>query len=365
MAQVNNRDPYGIRIVKAMHKSFLGRAFLWTLSLFYRVAVVARNLMYEKKILKTFSVPSRVVCFGNLTAGGTGKTTAVMLAAKILSEQGVRVAIVSRGYKRKSGKLVILENENPSTWEEAGDEPYMLFHSLKQYNVPVIVCADRVRAAEVAVKKFHSQIILLDDGFQHRRLKRDADVVLIDAKNPFGGNHLLPLGLLREPKNALRRASLALITHANLAGEIRAKATAEQIQIINPKLPVIKTAHEPEHYFNICSGAKIALAQLRGPACAISAIGDPESFEETLRRLGLKLEQVWRYPDHHVFTERELLSVQNLRANMPLVTTYKDLTRFPQNWRKIIRENGYVLSIHLKMDEKDIDLLKKVLYPYL
>ncbi len=339
------------KLHKKLHKNPFGIAALWIISLFYRLGVFIRQTLYDLGFLKVTKVNTRVVCIGNLTTGGTGKTTSVMLAARQLAKAGVRVAVVSRGYRRQGNpnEMVVLSSNTPGSWISAGDEPYMLSRSLKEWDVPVIVCADRVKAAQTAVKRFRSQIILLDDGFQHFKLERDADIVLIDAKNPFGGDALLPLGTLREPKSALKRAALVVITHANLIDVVQMQDIHREIREYNPNLPIIEAVHQPEHLFNICTGEVVPLGTLHGDATAFSAIGDPESFEETLADIGFDLQQKWRYPDHHPYTLKELESIQSLRGKLPIITTYKDFTKFPEGWREIFAEQVYVLSISLSL----------------
>ncbi|MFA6584633.1 MAG: tetraacyldisaccharide 4'-kinase [Elusimicrobiaceae bacterium] len=338
------------KLHKKFHSNALGIAFLWILSLFYRLAISLRKLTYDLGFAKFVHVNTRVVCIGNITTGGTGKTTAVMLAAKQLSKAGVRTAIISRGYRRQGAKkneLVILSHTNPGSWATAGDEPYMLSRSLKEYNVPVLVSANRAEAAQTAITKFRTEVILLDDGFQHFNLDRDLNIILIDAKNPFGGDALLPLGMLREPKKALARAGLIVITHANMVDVVQLGDIKKEIAKYNPKVPVIESEHKPEYFFNICTNEIKQLGTLDGPSTSLSAIGDPESFEETLTDLGLDLKQKWRYPDHHPYTLDELRTVQNLRGDLPLLTTYKDFTKFPEGWRDVFADNVYVLSINL------------------
>ncbi|MDD4004471.1 MAG: tetraacyldisaccharide 4'-kinase [Elusimicrobiaceae bacterium] len=339
------------KLHKKLHRNALGIAALWIISLFYRLIVFIRQALYDFGFLKVTKVNTRIVCIGNLTTGGTGKTTAVMLAARQLAKAGVRVAIISRGYRRQADPddMVVLSNTTPGSWVSAGDEPYMLSRSLKDHDVPVIVCANRVKAAQTAVKRFRSQVIVLDDGFQHFKLERDSDIVLIDAKNPFGGDALLPLGTLREPKSALKRARLAVITHANLADVVQLDDIRREIHEYNPALQVIETTHQPEHLFNICTGEVVPLGTLHGNAAAFSAIGDPGSFEETLFDMGFDLKQKWRYPDHHPYRLEDLQSVQSLRGGLPIITTYKDFTKFPDGWREIFADHVYLLSISLNI----------------
>jgi tetraacyldisaccharide 4'-kinase len=353
-----------LKLHDILKKNFAGRAILWVFSLFYRLAVAARKMIYDMGFFKTNSVNSRVICIGNLTTGGTGKTTAVMLAAKMMSDAGIRVSVVSRGYKRLADKneVIVL-----SSWEKAGDEAYMMSEALREHGVPVVVCPDRYKAAQTAVRRFKSQAILLDDGFQHFGLDRDIDIVLLDARDPFGGNALLPLGTLREPKSALSRAGLVLLTHTDLAEAAQIAAIKEEVGKYNPEVRVLESVHEPEYFFDVCKAEKVPLAGLKGKGTALSAIGDPQSFEDSLKSLGVELHQIWRYPDHHPYTLDELKAAADLRDGKPIITTYKDFTRFPEGWRELLKEDIYVLSIHLQIcgGEEAIDDWAESLYPKL
>jgi tetraacyldisaccharide 4'-kinase len=363
--KIHNSKNLGIH--EKMRKNIFGKILLWVVSLFYLLAIFIRKSLYDMGFLKTRSVSSRVVCIGNLTAGGTGKTTAVMKAAQLLSQARMSVAIVSRGYKRKTSKkeTIILSDETSNTWENSGDEPFMLYKSLSEHKVPVVISSNRYLATQTAIKQFRSQVVLMDDGFQHHALDRDADIVLLDARNPFGGNSLLPLGMMREPKSALNRADLIIVTHANMVNEEQIGYIKHQVHSKNPDVKILLSAHEPEHYFDICNNKTVLLNQIKGPVTVLSAIGDPKSFEKTLEGLGAKPEQIWRYPDHHPYTMEELKSAQHLRKGMPIITTYKDFTKFPENWREVLDKDVYVLSIQFKIlgEKEDFNTWANTLFP--
>ena len=185
-----------IKLREKLLNNTAGRLLLAFAAFIYGLGVKFVLLAYKKGWRAQKAVNSRVVCIGNITAGGTGKTTAVLLCASKLSKAGIRTAVVSRGYKRsaKKDEVVVLFDKDLLNWRESGDEPYMMSQLLADDKVPVVVSSDRYAAASQAVKEFRSQVILLDDGMQHHRLKRDANVVLIDAVNPFGGGGVLACG---------------------------------------------------------------------------------------------------------------------------------------------------------------------------
>jgi len=357
-----------ISLHENLSSSLPGKGLLWTLSMFYRAGVALREAAYTSKTIKSRSVRARVVCIGNITTGGRGKPTACLLAATELSKAHVKTAIVSRGYRGSvdtEEAYVINEDAPEDVWQITGDEPFLMHKALKKHKVPVIVCPDRYKAAHAAVLKFQSEVVLLDDGFQHFALDRDMNILLIDARNPFGGDHLLPLGTLREPKTALERAGLMVITHADLVETERIDDIIAEIRDYNESAPILQAVHEPEHYFDVCRNEMVPLSKIKGKAAAISGIGDPASFEKTLEHQGLKLEQAWRYPDHHPFTLEQLKSAHAVLNGLPLITTYKDFTRFPDGWREIFTEGLYVLSIHMKISggKEQNDIFMDALYP--
>lgn len=344
----------------------LGRAVLWVGAKIYGLLVWLNQSAYNNGWKAVHSVNSRVVCIGNITAGGTGKTTAVLLAATTLAKAGVRVAIVSRGYKRrqKTDQPVILFDNPEADWRLAGDEPFMMSRVLSQYKVPIVISPNRTEAATQALRRFKSQIILLDDGLQHHRLQRDANIVLIDAKNPFGNNHLLPYGILREPLTALKRASLVVLTHCDQVTQQEIAHIKEQIEQYNDSVKIIESEHQPEYYMDVCSARQASLEEIKGPVVCFSALGSPETFENTLTGLGLELKQKWRFADHQHYTEENLRTFEDTRAGLPLITTFKDFVKFPDNWREILKKDVYVLSINLKIrDEKEMQLFMDTLYP--
>lgn len=348
--------------------NWAGRLVLLLASKLYAAAAYLHRALYENGWKTVQSVNSRVVCFGNITAGGTGKTTAVLLAATTLAKAGLRVSIVSRGYKRqqKNKDEVVILFDNPDTdWQLAGDEPYMMSRVLSQYQVPIVIGRNRTAAATEALRYFKSQIILLDDGLQHYRLKRDANIVLVDAKNPFGGGDLLPLGTLREPLSALKRASLVVLTHCDQSTERDLEETKDKIREHNDLVEIIESVHEPEYYMDVCQGKQVALQDVQGQAVCVSALGHPETFENTLKGLGLELKQVWRFADHQRYTPEQLHTFEQTRGGLPLITTFKDFVKFPDNWRDILSGKVYVLSVNLKIrgGQKEFDKFTDVLYP--
>ncbi|OGR58072.1 MAG: tetraacyldisaccharide 4'-kinase [Elusimicrobia bacterium GWA2_69_24] len=334
-----------------LRAGFAGRLLLWAASIGYSAVILARHLLYLSRLLPTKHLPVRVVCIGNITTGGTGKTTAVMLAAATLCRKGIKVAVLSRGYgrRKKSKEIQVLLDPKEITWQETGDEPWMMHQTLKKLAVPIVISSDRFAAGQTAVAYYAPDLILLDDGFQHLRLHRDFDVVLISALDPFGGDKLLPAGNLREPPAALRRADLAILTHTDQVTPAALQETRERILALNPGLRVFEAVHAPDFFLDLKTEEHRPLGHLKDkPASSFCALGDPRPFEAQLRGLGAKLAQSWRFQDHHPYTEEELRSIDNVRNGASLVTTMKDFVRFPPGWRELL--TGEVLALTVKME---------------
>jgi tetraacyldisaccharide 4'-kinase len=329
-----------------------GRALLGAASLAYGAGVLARRGMYAAGVLKRKRVKAKVVCIGNLTTGGTGKTPAVLLAAETLRKRGHEVAILSRGYGRKapSNEVSVLLDGRQVDWRECGDEPWMIHQSLHGQGIPVLVCPDRAKAGELAVEMYGSRVLILDDGFQHLGLHRDLDIVLVNARDPFGGRRLLPLGNLREPLSALKRAGMVVITHADRVTAVELARLRDDLEALHPGVQVVESAHKADHILDVKTEAKLPLSRLKDAAVvALSGIGDPLSFEAQLEGLGVKVAQSWRYPDHHPYSSRELKSIEDLRGGLPLVTTHKDFVRLPEDWRERLSGEVFVLGIKLEL----------------
>jgi tetraacyldisaccharide 4'-kinase len=333
-----------------LKKHLPGKALLGAASLAYGAGVLGRKLLYDLNVLPRKRLDAKVVCIGNLTTGGTGKTPAVLLAAETLRRKGHDVAILSRGYGRAAKKkdVTVLLDGRQTDWRECGDEPWMIHHSLTGLGVPVLVCPDRAKAGALAVEMYGSRVVILDDGFQHLKLHRDLDVVLVNARDPFGGGRLLPLGNLREPVSALRRAQMVIVTHADRVTAPELAQLRAEIDAAHPGVTILESAHKADHVLDVRTEEKHPLAHLKGKAVvALSGLGDPLSFETSLEALGATLAQRWRYPDHHVYTEREMRSISDLRGGLPVVTTFKDFVRLPANWRETLTGEVLVLCIRL------------------
>jgi tetraacyldisaccharide 4'-kinase len=331
------------------------RAILLAVSYLYLAIVVLRLRLFTSHLLRRHQIGCPVVSIGNLTVGGTGKTPVVEKLARDLQARGRRVAILSRGYKsvrrRRSGMekthlrvvseggAILLDSKT------AGDEPFMLAKNLR--GVAVVVDKDRVDCGRHAVSALGCDLLILDDGLQYLKLHRRFDLVLVDREAPFGNEHLLPRGTLREPPEHLRRATHILITKCDGSNLTELRAL---IRKLNRTAPIIECRHRPVELQDLSTGKIIPLSALQGMhAGALSAIASPESFEQGLRRLGVNLELTQSYADHHRFSKRELerFIKRCSRRGVPFIlTTEKDAVRMP----RLLNQEVPVLYLRIEIE---------------
>jgi tetraacyldisaccharide 4'-kinase len=331
-------------------KNAAGRTTLGAMSWVYGIVMTVRRMLYEARVLKTRRLSAKVICIGNLTTGGTGKTPAVLLAAQTLRKRNLPVAILSRGYGRaaQGERVTTLLDDAIPPWTECGDEPWMMHHALIGQNVPILVSADRGKAGAQAVDFYHSRLLILDDGFQHLKLHRDLDIVLVNATDPFGGGSMLPLGNLREPLSALSRASMIVLTHSDAVTAEALDSVKEELRRYNPKAPILEAAHKPDFLLDPRTGKRHRLSTIsEKKVVSFCGLADPGSFESLLARIGAQSAQRWRYPDHYPYTLQDLESIARVAGGMPIVTTFKDYTRLPPGWETRVPAELLVLAIKL------------------
>jgi tetraacyldisaccharide 4'-kinase len=317
------------------------RLFLSTIEPFYAGAMRARNRFYDGGIFPAHDLHRPVISIGNLTAGGTGKTPMVLWLAGRLREGGKRAAILSRGYKSAAGEL--------------GDEQIMLDRMLNgPGNEPIILRANpnRVAAATGALQADPAiDLFLLDDGFQHRRVSRAMDIVLLSATDPFGLGHVLPRGLLREPIDGLRRADAVVITHADRVDEAGLEKITERVRRIHPDVPIHRAVHQFAGFRTAACHSSAppdrAMADLKHRKFfAFCGIGNPQAFDRQLQTFeGQYAGHRW-FADHHGYSQADLDSLcaeAAARGADLLLTTEKDWVKvcslvpagssFPEIWR--------------------------------
>ena len=355
------------------------RFLLTPLRWLYTASVQLRNIMYTRDVFKARRLPCRVISVGNIAVGGTGKTPAVIAIAKHLQRGGMRVAILLRGYKgsvREKVRIVSDGEKVCASAIESGDEAYMMARHLS--GVPILVGKSRYLAGQVALERFEVDVLLLDDGFQHRQLARDVDILTISTTHPFGSpEKLLPAGTLREPPSALRRADLILLTHADTP-DISAHIK-KNIKSLALNALVLESIHQPTHVYPLVSSfqrvfikqeplltghwtldtGNYDIKELTGKrVLAVCGIGNPEAFVATLMRCSVASVELLAFPDHHVYTKNDKQQIdatfQKAGADL-IVTTQKDehkFARFVDTWELPI----VVLAVALVITEGDAEL---------
>ncbi|MBD3878128.1 MAG: tetraacyldisaccharide 4'-kinase [Quinella sp. 1Q5] len=374
--KIENLQTYFLRLVHGedIHGPIdrLVMLVLFVFSLIYKSLVNLRLMGYQLG----FSGKERLNCFvislGNITVGGTGKTPTAQRLAKEIRDMGYRVVILNRGYRAKFyGEVGIVsdgKNLNMNA-TEAGDEAYMLAKHLP--NVPVLIGARRAVSGQYAIENFGAEVVILDDGYQHWQVIRDLDILLIDAVSVFGNGHLLPRGTLRESMSHISRADVCLLTKVDQAQEGSRNLIRQTVRKYNSSALLVESIHEPRCLIPLAewstnlAGDGINVSTINGrKVMAVSAIGNPASFERTLRDLGAEIVSSLRYPDHHDYTIMEMEDIlrqaDSFVAEM-IIVTEKDAVKIPdevakETWNIPI----YVISVEVKF-QAGADEFKKLL----
>jgi len=280
----------------------------------YTWAMRLRNRRYDSGKAPSTRVGVPVISVGNITLGGTGKTPLVAWLARWFRQHDVRVSLISRGYGATDGGR--------------NDEALELEQRLP--DVPHLLNPDRVAAAQVAIEELETELILLDDGFQHRRLARDLNIVLLDATEPFGYGHVFPRGMLREPLTGLARAQVIILSRADAVTPERRAAIRAEVQTLAPQAIWAEAAHVPQALLNH-SGQTLEFAALAGrPVGAFCGIGNPAGFRHTLDCCGLTQAVLREFPDHHAYSREDLDQLAHWAGEQhaaALLCTHKDLVK--------------------------------------
>ena len=354
-----------IMTARGESRSLFLRPFLSAISIIYGGSVKLRGTLYKKGILQSKRLPCPVISIGNITVGGAGKTPMTIYIAELIKHLGYSVAIISRGYKgrlEKIGGIVCNGRTICMGPEKAGDEPFMIAKRLK--TVPVIVGQNHFKAGTLAIKEFNPDILLLDDGFQHLKLNRDLDLVLLDHNSPFGNGHIFPKGTLREPIFSLYRGDAVILTRSDF---IKTDSLVRLKGMMKNK-PIFKSTHVPYIYkiietyntsphpetkglfsrdFDIFNGKRVF---------AFSGIAKNDDFRQTVESFKCEIAGFSGFPDHHQYSAIELgeivKSAMDLSADF-IFTTEKDYVRIAHRIKWPI--DLVVIGIEISFGEDDID----------
>ena len=347
-ARVRQAKPFITRLLDPDERApalHLIRCALLPPSLLMGMVVRLRNGLYDRKLLNSATLPVPVISVGGLTVGGAGKTPVVRYLARRLVDAGYRPAVLSRGYGRNSRAT---RSAAPgAAWQDVGDEPAFLASALP--DVPVVVGLSRTVAGRLAIDRYGANVLLLDDGFQHRRTARVVDIVVHDASCRLSPGRLLPAGPYREPVSSLDRANVLVLTRTDQVGSL--DADMARIPANFPHLDIIETAYVPAGLRRISGGATLPVAWLAGRhVLVLCGIANPASFARTITDAGASTTRIMSYPDHHSFTHAELdraLSLVEETGVDCIVTTEKDAVRIPTD--HAIAEHLVALDIELRV----------------
>jgi len=311
------------------------RLMLRVAGFLYYLVILLRNGLYDAGVFKTQLISAKVISIGNITTGGTGKTPLVIWLARYLSRQH-RPAILTRGYKSEYGisdEASLLANACPGT--------------------PVIINPNRVKGAKLAVSQ-GANILVMDDGFQHRRLARDLDILTIDATEPFGYDKLLPAGLLREPINQIRRADAVIITRTNQVNSEQIEKIRKNLRKYKPDMPIACAVHQPKSVIT-ATGTEITIEQMKSKKVfAYCGIGNPEAFLETIKKIGVNLVGHQFYSDHHRYIQEDIQKIYHQaihRDTEIIVTTEKDWMKS----KKLLQNEDMVYFAYLTVELEFIE----------
>lgn len=308
----------------------------------YWAVAKTRNFLYKKRILKSYKSPLYTISVGNITTGGTGKTPITAEIANYLAKKGGFPAILSRGYGGKlNNKNVNVISDGLTinhTAIEAGDEPFWLSKHCK--NTAVLTCSSRVKSAKFAKENLNCTALILDDGFQHLKLQRDLNILVVDSEKKFSNGCMLPLGALREPLSSIKRADKIVVVNKSF-NDKKAKAYARFLRK-KYSIPVFVCSMVPDEIYNIKTNEKLSDS---AAVIAFSAIGQPEQFYKFLR--GYDVVGTQDFPDHHIYTKEDLDTLYKLKEKyvaQALITTEKDAVKL----KEIAPENTDIYALKLK-----------------
>jgi len=343
---------------------------LWPLSILWQAAVKTRIRLYDIKVLTTRQVAAPVISVGNLSVGGTGKTPFVIHLVERLrnlaAPKKLNIGVVSRGYKGKAKNTLLVADRRRvlEEFNRAGDEPVLIAQSSK--GTVVVVDRKRYRGARFAVNDMKVKLVLLDDGFQHRQLHRDLDIVLLDASNPLGNKRVLPAGFLREPVSALKRADIIVLSKARGDDEELTERALRLKDLLNK--PVVVTRFVPQYWKRLDRTELLAAEEIKGKkVAAFAGIAKPESFFDTVRDLGADLIKPMALPDHCKYSKFHLdyISGNFIRSRLEwMVTTEKDALKLPVIMRFLpvyfLEAKMEVVAGEELLDEELLKILKDV-----
>ncbi|MBF0225551.1 MAG: tetraacyldisaccharide 4'-kinase [Desulfobacterales bacterium] len=357
--------------------SFLA-ILLYLLSLVYGLIIKFRLFLFRINILKSNKLNCNVISVGNITAGGTGKTPMTIYISEQITKIGYKCSVISRGYKGKESNKggVVCDGKNIlMTPEMAGDEPVLISEHLK--NIPVVIGQNRFESGKLSLNLFKPDVIILDDAFSHIQLNRNINLVLLDASHPFGNNHLLPRGILREPLSSLKRADAVIITRSQYLTDTEKTHLLEKVQkYLSTNVPIFLSKHTP-YIYKIIKNAETIFNHRINQNCltneieliknkeilAFSGIAKNNEFKKSLEYLGFKVKKFKDFPDHYRYNKQDLEDIIKESNDIEAIaTTDKDYVKLDKKFNS--KKMLIVISVKIsfgRYEEKFNNLLKQLL----
>lgn len=321
------------------------------LSSIYGVLLSGRDFLYRSGLKKTGKLSEKVISVGNLTLGGTGKTPAVIRIALEAKKRGLHPCILTRGYKgRAKGPCAVSMGEGPVlSVVQAGDEPILM--SERAEGIPIIMGKNRFEAGLFALNNTpleYINLFILDDGYQHRGLYRDKDILLIDASNPFGNGKLFPEGILREPIRAVNRAGAVVITKTDTSCSASIEALKLLVREHNPAVQIFTSFHKPSGFINSSGEINDLNSLTQKPVHAFAGIANPIHFKSVLASQGLDVVNFIQFKDHYYYTQHDIDKIITGSGEMDIITTEKDLVKLQE---LDLPDNIHALRIEFSVDD--------------
>ncbi|MCX7905083.1 MAG: tetraacyldisaccharide 4'-kinase [Elusimicrobiales bacterium] len=342
-----------------LKKNCIGRFLLYFLTAIYYIGFEINK--FVRIFFKNFVKRKKnyyLICVGNISTGGTGKTTFVIELAKKINSTRLKTIIITRGYKSKFKKNDVFDFdysmfENLIGEEKISDEQKLMALILRKEKIPIIASKNRKKAIKFALEKYKPNVIIFDDGYQNFNFNYDYSIVLINPNQIY--EKLLPFGNLREPYSGIKRANLVFINHYDIFENENIKKIEDFLSKYISIKKILKGSYTIEGFEEIINIKTYPKDYFLNKEIAVfCGIGDNDQFINYLVKLGAKPIKIWKYPDHYQYTEKDLISIENIRQNLPLVTTMKDAVRVFKKIKNIFKSEFYVAKISIKIEKEFI-----------
>ncbi len=338
-------------------KNKAGYIILCIFSFIYYFFFKIKKTLYKTKILRSVKFSKLVICIGNISSGGTGKTTFIISLSKKLIENKINFCITMRGYKSGYGHNYVVDSYKINNFledEKISDEQKVFYTFLNKYNIPLIACKNRKKAIDYAISNYNPDLVMMDDGLQNFSINKDLSVCIVSINQL--NDKLLPLGNLREKYKSLKDFDFIVLNHCELFVKDEIENALRFINKFAPEDKIIKAWYEVVCFVDIINNlvlSKEDFKKIYKDIVIFSGLGDNKQFKEIIKRNSFNIVQFWEYPDHHRYGAEEIFSMAELSNNLPVITTYKDIVKCYGLAKKLFKKL-YVVETELKMENDNI-----------